>query len=112
MERPAHALCPRCSTRLGVEHDPDYGWCINCGPVRLPSLGPPLDLPLLHYKESTATEKTCIRCHKPITSAASRCQACNGNAMRGDKRQQQKPSAASGIQLPPARQYNPVSRVN
>jgi hypothetical protein len=43
-----------------------------------------------------------------------RCKQCraNGNAMRGDKRQQQKPSAASGIHLAPARQYNPVSRVN
>jgi hypothetical protein len=109
MERPAHALCPRCSTRLGVEHDPDYGWCINHGPVRLPSLAPPLDLPLLHHKESTATEKTCIRCHKPITSAASRCVQCNGNAMRGDKRLKH---GGQGIKLYPKQPLGPVSMVN
>jgi hypothetical protein len=104
------ALCGvnGCPKELKYVHN-DEGYCFNHG-TRM--IGIPLDLPLLHHKESAATEKTCIRCHKPITSAASRCQACNGNAMRGDKRLKQKPSAASGIQLPPARQYNPVSRVN
>lgn len=33
--------CPRCNTRLGIEHDPDYAWCINHGPVYIGNVLPP-----------------------------------------------------------------------
>ena len=106
MERPANAYCPRCSTRLGVETDPDYGWCSNHGPVRLPGIPPPLGIP---ERNSDRLTNACLDCEKPIYDNAKRCKACAGKASRGDKRTQHR---GQGISLEQSRQLGPIGKVN
>ena len=81
MERPANAYCPRCSTRLGVEHDPDYGWCLIHGTRQVGLI--PLGIP---ERNADRLTNTCLDCEKPIYDNAKRCKQCAGKAMRGDAR--------------------------